>query len=103
MPPLDMRNGGSAGQPNTPATAKIRTAAKQPDSGQPSAIPRVRGRLLVPSGRRGLPALIVQCPLPGCGGVHLHRGGGGVRRAGCGRGDYLVIAVQGVSQGRAAA
>lgn len=44
-----------------------------------------------PSGRRQLPLLIVnRCPW--CGpGTHVHRGQGGVRRAGCGRGDYVIV------------
>jgi hypothetical protein len=42
-----------------------------------------------PAGRRKLPLLIVRvCPF--CDGTHAHRGNGGERKAGCGRGIYYV-------------
>jgi hypothetical protein len=44
-----------------------------------------------PTGPRRLAALVVrQCSFD-CGGTHLHRGGDGIRKAGCGRGWYYVI------------
>jgi hypothetical protein len=56
--------------------------------------PIARAVGLAPAAGRVLWAWIVtHCPF-GCGGAHLHRGGvaGGVRRAGCGRGEYQVTA-----------
>ncbi len=48
-----------------------------------------------PAGRRRHWRLIVtSCPFCGPGSAHAHRGGpgGGLRRAECGRGDYLLRA-----------
>lgn len=40
-------------------------------------------------GRRWPLLLVRSCP--GCGGVHHHRGGNGLRRAGCGTRYYLLV------------
>jgi hypothetical protein len=51
---------------------------------------RVAAAFYGPSGARTLAVLVVErCPW--CSGVHFHRGNGGVRRSGCGRGVYLVV------------
>lgn len=67
------------------------------DPGQRSAptrpVPAARGVGLAPCARRRLWLWVVpRCPF--CHGSHLHRGGsaGGLRRAGCGRGEYRVTA-----------
>lgn len=70
----------------TGATNPISTTEESP-------IITARGVWLPPSGRRTIGLWIVgRCPLAGCSGSHAHRGGpaGGVRRAGCGRGEYLL-------------
>ncbi len=57
------------------------------------SVPLARAVGLAPSGARKLWLWIVgRCDF--CGGAHAHRGGpkGGVRRAGCGRGEYEVTA-----------
>lgn len=100
MSPPEMRNGAP---PQGPATAEIAaTANRKLDPVQANPIPRVAARFYGPSGRRGLGVLLVaQCPH--CAGAHLHRGAGGVRRAGCGAGEYMLVAVPGVTRGRRAA
>lgn len=53
-----------------------------------------------PVGRRSMWLLLVRrCPV--CRGAHLHRGAphGGLRRAGCGKGAYLVVPVQAAGAG----
>lgn len=68
---------------------------------QPTALLRVPARLLPASARRTLPALVVDpCPFCPTGGPHLHRGHGGLRRAGCGRGEYVIVAVPALERGK---
>lgn len=85
----------------TAAAHENRAAGKPPEtrSGQRSASGRrlrhvtARAVGLAPCGGRLRWAWIVaRCPF--CSGSHLHRGGrdGGIRRAGCGRGEYRVTA-----------
>jgi hypothetical protein len=54
-------------------------------------VPRVLATSYPPSGRRRLPLLVVY-PCPFDGQAHAHRGGSGLRDAGCGHGRsyYLV-------------
>jgi hypothetical protein len=87
------------GPPNAERRPPTRDAASRkiiPTKDHPhhdgTALPRVPARFYGPNGRRGLGLLLVtRCPF-GCGGVHVHRGVGGVRRAGCGAGEYVVVA-----------
>lgn len=100
MSPPEMRNGAP---PQGPATRKISPTGQQDTQhGKDATAVRVSATFLRPSARRGLPALVVRCPLPGCGGVHLHRGGGGLRRAGCGRGSYVIVPIVDEQLGAAA-
>ncbi len=93
------RNGRGAPTATVRAAAEMNTAtAKRRVHGDPSADDRqllvATAVLLAPSGRRQLAVLVVaRCP-HGCGGVHLHRGQPGIRQAGCGKGEYKVIAVR---------
>lgn len=98
MSPPETRNGAPAQGP----AAQIAAASTPQDRSQPTAIPTVQARLYAPSCRRTLPLLIVLgCPF--CPeGRHVHRGQGGVRRAGCGRGEYSIQAIP-VIVGRVAA
>ena len=89
MRPPDMRNGPPPQGPAAHITAP--TKAQHPDG---SAIPRVTARAYAPCGRRRLGVLVATCPY--CGGAHVHRGTGGIRGAGCGRGHYYVVAVPAV-------
>lgn len=98
------RNGGPGRGPaaiasnSSAATTTPGAAAEssRPDGPEPtSQILTARGVWLPPSGRRTIGLWIVgRCPFGRCHGSHAHRGGpdGGRRRAGCGLGDYLVIA-----------
>jgi hypothetical protein len=84
----------NGGPPAGPAIVeKINAVTTQHDHGQH----RTRRYVVAsatsypPAGRRSLVLLLVlHCPF--CQYVHAHRGAeyGGVRRAGCGRGEYLV-------------
>jgi hypothetical protein len=61
---------------------------------QPSRPTTAAAVAYAPAGSRQHWALVVPaCPY--CHGAHLHRGAayGGIRRAGCGRGEYLVRAL----------
>jgi len=75
-----------------PETRRRQAASPAQDSAtdRPSA-PIARAVGLAPSGGRTLWLWVVgRYPIPGCGGNHAHRGGpnGGLRRAGCGGGEY---------------
>lgn len=77
---------------------KITAPTKPQDLDQSSRLPRVRARVLAPCGRRGLPVLVVtNCPFCTTGGPHVHRGGGGIRTAGCCSSSYYLDAVPAVS------
>ena len=95
MRPPDMRNGPPPQEPAAHITAP--TKAQHPDG---SAIPRIGARFYGPSGRRGLGVLVVSSCVY-CSRAHIHRGAGGPRRAGCGVGRYFLVAVPGVTRGRA--
>lgn len=90
------RNGGPRAR-TAAAHITAPTKVQHPDG---SAIPRIGARFYGPSGRRGLGVLVVSsCPY--CSRAHIHRGAGGPRRAGCGVGRYFLVAVPGVTRGRA--
>lgn len=78
--------------PGIAATAKkLDHQDSIPADRQDAPVARAVG--LVPSGGRTLWAWVVgRCPF--CAGSHMHRGGsrGGLRRAGCGKGEYRVTA-----------
>lgn len=102
MSPPKMRNGGPLA--GSAAAKKITTATKPQDRDQSSRLPRVRARALAPCGRRTLPVMVVPAGnCPWCPGSHVHRGGDGVRTAGCCSREYYLVGVPGVSVGRAAA
>ncbi len=96
MRPKKRAPAGGNGDPSNELTVDRSAAATSP--GQTSApdrqaAPVARAVGLAPSGARKLYLWIVgRCMY--CGGAHAHRGGpkGGLRRAGCGRGDYEVCA-----------
>jgi hypothetical protein len=83
-----------------PAISTINAATKPAD--QPQDIggervrtgPRVAAVFYPPSGRRTLGLIVVtRCPWCAAGGPHAHRGNAaeGLRRAGCDRGDYVLL------------
>lgn len=89
----------SGAPPQSPATAQTVPAPQDDQHRQDSRDGRHRQPVvaravgLPPCGARGYWAWVVgRCPY--CAGSHLHRGGhnGGVRRAGCGAGEYQVTA-----------
>lgn len=85
------------------ATAAIAQAPRQHEHPEDNRLPRVRARALAPCGRRTLPVMVVPAGgCPWCPGSHVHRGGDGPRTAGCCSREYYLLAVQGVSVGRAA-
>lgn len=76
-----------------PTTANVPTTPQQAGPADGRTSPRLiaNATAYAPVGRRQQHVLLVRsCPL--CAGAHLHRGAqhGGRRRAGCGRGEYLV-------------
>jgi hypothetical protein len=87
--------GGAPATNRSPALTENPAATIKPqDRDQSSAAVRVPARFYGPSARRSLGVLLVtSCPYCPSGGPHLHRGGGGLRRAGCGRGEYVVVPV----------
>lgn len=96
---MNSRNGKARGVLST-AGPEINVAARQhdqrQDSGAVNQLPGiVAARAYPPSGRRGSVLLIVvTCPC--CHGTHLHRAPTAalcVRRAGCGRGTYIVAPI----------
>jgi hypothetical protein len=97
MRPKKRAPAGGNGDPSNELTVDRSAAATSP--GQISAPDRQTAPVATavgrkPSGARAFWAWIVaNCPY-GCGGSHLHRGGpqGGLRRAGCGLGQYQVTA-----------
>ncbi len=98
MTPTNAERGPRQG----PATAQIAAPHEDDQHRERTAAVRVAGTFYAPAGRRRFGVLIVtRCPF--CPGVHLHRGNGGVRRAGCGRGDYIVEARSVLNAGRGAA
>lgn len=77
---------------------------QQRDQGHDSRAVRVWAAYWPPSGRRGLGVLLVEsCPWCPGGGAHMHRGSGGPRRAGCGRGIYIVVPHPSLIRGRVVA
>lgn len=96
------RGGGPGHHPEAAATSETTPATIKPDDrDQGSAAVRVPARFYGPSARRSLGVLLVNaCPFCPSGGPHLHRGAGGPRRAGCGRGEYIVVPVPAVQQRR---
>jgi hypothetical protein len=98
------RNGDPPDRVPAPRDSSRHHAAGQPHGNAPEPVREViaPGVGLKPSGVRLFWAWVVaRCPY--CGGSHLHRGGpkGGLRRAGCGRGSYVVTATR--KRGRRAA
>lgn len=87
MPPPKTTKAGPA---QSGPVEKITTATKPQDLRQSDTAPRVGATFLPPNARRTLGALIVRgCVY--CGAGHLHRGGGGLRQAGCGKGSYVIV------------
>lgn len=85
------RGGGAGHHPGT-AAAKISATLTQLDQTHVQATaPTVWAVAYPPAGHRRHWLFIV-APCFACGGAHAHRGGqdGGLRRAGCGRGSYVV-------------
>lgn len=74
MSPPDMRNGGSARQPNTPATAKIRATITKPEHTNRSASEEVLTayavKYLAVDDARFDWAVVRSCPI--CGHAHRH-------------------------------
>lgn len=84
-----MEVSGPAANGATPTTSTS-TVAERPGGRHVIAYAVAYG----PAGRRTRPVAFVRCPL-GCGLRHLHAvtldPAGTVRRAGCGRGEYVVV------------
>lgn len=101
MSPPQTRNGGPPAGPAA-ATHQIHTATKQEIHAQDATAVRVAATFLPPAGRRTLGVLIVRrCAF--CAAGHIHRGAGGLRRAGCDRGEYVVVPHVAVNSRRGAA
>lgn len=89
------RNGGS-GAPTRRPSRKISAPHELTDRSESTSrnrqVPTVAAEAYPPAGRRSQWLLLIKsCPF--CGGyAHAHRGGpaGGLRDAGCGRGEYLL-------------
>lgn len=85
----------------TRASATVSNNLVTSEQHQHSRAPRVVGRFYGPAARRSLGVLVVTaCPFCPSGGPHVHRGSGGLRRAGCGGGEYVVVPAQGLPQPR---
>ncbi|MDB5288741.1 MAG: hypothetical protein JWR05_3690 [Mucilaginibacter sp.] len=94
------RNGGP---PTGPAVTNAVIDPHDRQAQDATAI-RVPAVFYLPSGRRMLAVLVVTaCPFCTPGGPHVHRGNGGVRRAGCGRGEYVLVPRAAIGQRRGAA
>jgi len=81
------------GPPAGPAVEKISTTTQQHDHREHGTrrVPIASATSYPPAGRRSLVLLLVlRCPSCRC--AHAQRGAahGGIRRAGCGGGEYLV-------------
>lgn len=84
-----MSSPNAKGRPRQDGPSAI-TAPTMAQHPQDATAVRAAATFLPPSGRRTLGVLIVQrCPF--CAAGHVHRGKAGVRQAGCGRGEYLVV------------
>lgn len=95
------RNGhGGAGGTSPDTAAEHQPRADQPGCRKDRTTRRIvaTARAYAPAGRRTTHLLVVtRCPFH-CGGVHAHRGAehGGPRKAGCGRGEYILRGVPAV-------
>lgn len=103
MSPPQTRDGGPPAGPAV--TNAITTATSRADDPvQSDTAVRVPAVFYVPSGRRMLAVLVVlTCPFCTPGGPHVHRGNGGLRRAGCGGGQYVLVPRAALGQRRRAA
>ncbi len=86
-------NGGPA---QAPVVETISTVTKQSDHVDRATrrVPTATAARYGPGGRRRFSLLLVRdCPYE-CGCAHAHRGEArGLRQAGCGRGQYAIMAV----------
>lgn len=89
MSPPDSRNGRPRQKAPAPITAHVRPSTTR--TNHSAALTTAAAIVGSAAGRRRHDALIVEhCPW--CQHMHLHRGAPGIRRAGCDRGTYLVVA-----------
>lgn len=99
-PPRQVSGGTPGHHPRATTATSVHTSTQaDPDHGTAALHVRsTAAQAYPPAGRRSLWLLLVKsCPF--CGYAHAHRGGptGGLREAGCGRGEYAIRPVVAVS------